>query len=385
MDLRFSPIEEKFRREVQDFLDQELPPDWPDAYQDDKRRNEFSKGFRKKLVEKGWLTLAWPKEYGGQDRSVTEQLVYNEEMAKRRAPGGGGMGIAWVGPLLMLYGTDEQKEQFSPPIVKEEVNWCTLYSEPNAGSDLASLQTKAELEGDEFVVNGQKIWTTGGHQAHWGLLAARTDPEAAKHKGVSMLLLNMKTPGVTVKPLYDLTLDHHFNEVFFDNVRVPRENLLGELHRGWYQMAVGLQFERSWINQVVMAERFINDLLDYARKHGSGRNPILRHKLTDLVIRNRVGRMLGYRVVWIQSRGGSPSYESSVDKLFTSENLQRTSSVGMEMLGLHGQLNKGDARAPLNGDVQYNHRQWIGWTIAGGTTEIQRNIIAQRGLGLPRG
>ncbi len=385
MDLRFSEAEERFRQEVRRFLDRELPPGWPDRYPDEKARNEASKGFRKKLAENGWLTLAWPKEYGGQGRTITEQLVYTEEMARRRAPSGGGMGVAWVGPLVMLYGTEEQKKRFIPPIVKDEVQWCTLYSEPNAGSDLPSLQTSAVQTGDEFIVNGQKIWTSAGHLAKWGLLAARTDPAAPKHKGISMLLLDMKTPGVTVKPLYDLTGDHHFNEVFFDTVRVPRANLLGELNRGWYQMAVGLQFERSYINQVIMMERFIEDILQYARERGAGKDPVLRDRLAELVVRNRVGRMLGYRVVWMQSQGGSPSYESSVDKLFNTTSLQIISGVGMQLLGLQGQLSKGDRRAPLNGDVQYNHRMWVGWTIAGGTTEIQKNIIAQRGLGLPRG
>ncbi|MBI3743589.1 MAG: acyl-CoA dehydrogenase family protein [Chloroflexi bacterium] len=383
MDLRFSEAEDRFRGEVKTFLDGELPKGWPEAHSE-KEREQFAKGFRKKLAAKGWLTLAWPKEYGGQARTVTEQLVYNEEMSSRRAPSGGGMGVAWVGPLVMLYGTEEQKQAFIPPIVKDEVNWCTLYSEPGAGSDLAGLQTQAVLQGDEFIVNGQKIWTTGGHQAHWGLLAARTDPNAEKHKGISMILVDMKTPGVKVSPLWDLTGEHHFNQVFFDNVRVPRKNLIGQLHRGWYQMAVGLQFERSWINQVIMAQRFIDDLVRYAKANGAGTDWTMRQKIADMAVRNRVGRMLGYRVVWIQSTGGSPSYESSVDKLFTSENLQRFSGVGMQMLGLKGQLNKSDSRAPLRGEVQHNLRQWVGWTIAGGTTEIQRSIIATRGLGLPR-
>ena len=214
MDLRFSEAEERFRREVRGFLDKDLPEGWPDAYTDEKDRRQATKSFRKKLVQKGWLTMAWPQEYGGQDRTVTEQLVYNEEMAKRKAPGGGGMGVAWVGPLVMMYGTHEQKKRFIPPIVKEEAQWCTLYSEPNAGSDLAALQTRAEVQGDEFLVNGQKIWTSGGHNAQWGLLACRTDPEAEKHKGLSMLLLEMKTSGVTVKPLFDLTGDYNFNESF---------------------------------------------------------------------------------------------------------------------------------------------------------------------------
>ncbi|MBM4406385.1 MAG: acyl-CoA dehydrogenase [Chloroflexi bacterium] len=385
MDLRPGPIEEAFRKEVRAFLDQELPPDWPAAYQDDrKKKSAIEKSFRKRLAAKGWLTMGWPKAYGGQERSVLEQMVYNEELAKRKAPPGRSMGVMWVGPLILRYGMEEQKQTHISRIVADTVNWCTLYSEPNAGSDLAGLQTPAVADGDHFVVNGQKIWTSGGHEADWGLLAARTDPQAEKHKGISMILLDMKTPGVRVKPLYDLTGDHHFNEVFFDNVRIPRSNLLGTLHGGWYQMAYGLQFERSWIAQVVMAEQVFEDLLKYARQNGIEKEPILRSKLAEIKVRLGVARMLSLRVVWMQSKGGSPSYESSMDKGFTSGLLQQMSQIAMELLREYGQLERGERRAPFKGEMQHNHRLWMGWTIAGGTSEIQKNIIALRGLGLPR-
>ena len=386
MDLRFTGAEEGFRREVRAFLDQELPSDWPDAYQDPKERSRFTKTFRKKLVDRGWLTMAWPKEYGGQERSVTEQLVFNQEMALRRAPPAGGMGIQWVGPLLMLYGTEEQKREHIPRVVQDEVQWCTLYSEPEAGSDLASLRTQATQEGDFFVVNGEKVWTSGGHESQWGLLAARTDPDAPKHRGVSMLLMPMQSPGVTVKPLYDMTGDHHFNQVFFEEVRLPRSSLLGELNRGWYQMTVGLQFERSSASQVMAGQRVLDDLVGYAREARLGGNPIVRQKLADLAIRSRVARMLSYRVVWLQEKGAkNPPYEASVDKLFNSELNQQMSRVGIELLGLHGQLGKGERRAPLKSEVEYAYRQRVSSTIAAGTSEVQRNIIAERGLGLPRG
>jgi alkylation response protein AidB-like acyl-CoA dehydrogenase len=385
VDLRFGPVEEKFRTEVRAFLDQELPADWPAAYQDDrKKKSALEKGFRKKLAAKGWLTMGWPKAYGGQERSILEQMVYNEELAKRKAPPGRSMGVMWVGPLILRYGTEEQKQTHISRIVADTVNWCTLYSEPNAGSDLAGLQTPALVDGDHFVVNGQKIWTSGGHEADWGLLAARTDPQAEKHKGISMILVDMKSPGLRVKPLYDLTGDHHFNEVFFDNVRIPRSNLLGTLHGGWYQMAYGLQFERSWITQVVMAEQVFGDLVKYAKASGIEKKPVLRSKLAEIQVKLGVARMLSMRVVWMQAKGASPSYESSMDKGFTSQLLQQMSQVAMELMREYGQLERGDRHAPFKGEMQHNHRLWVGWTIAGGTTEIQKNIIALRGLGLPR-
>ena len=385
MDLRLGPTEEAFRNEVLAFLRQELPPDWPAAYQDDrKKKGRMEKEFRKKLAAKGWLTMGWPKAYGGQERSVLEQMVYNEELAKRKAPPGRSMGVMWVGPLILRYGAEEQKQTHISRIVADTVNWCTLYSEPNAGSDLAGLQTPAIVEGDHFVVNGQKIWTSGGHEADWGLLAARTDPQAEKHKGISMILVDMKSPGLRVKPLYDLTGDHHFNEVFFDNVRIPRSNLLGALNGGWYQMAYGLQFERSWIAQVVMAEQVFGDLVKYAKASGIEKKPVLRSKLAEIGVRLGVARMLSLRVVWMQSKSQSPSYESSMDKGFTSQLLQQMSQVAMELMREYGQLERGERLAPFKGEMQHNHRLWVGWTIAGGTSEIQRNIIALRGLGLPR-
>src|SRR5829696_7185771 len=226
MRFRFTPEQQAFRTQVRGFLDEQLPAGWDrnaeDGEGDSDAGWEFSRQFTRRLADRKWLAMAWPEEFGGLAADHMSQLIYNEEMAYHRAPGGGGMGVAWVGPAVMLYGTDEQKERFLPRITSGEDVWCTLYSEPGAGSDLAALQTRAIADGDEYVINGQKIWTSGAHRSNWGWLAARTDPSAPKHRGISMFCLAMDTPGVTVQPLINMTGNHEFNEVFFDNVRIPK-------------------------------------------------------------------------------------------------------------------------------------------------------------------
>ena len=225
MDFTFSAEEEAFRAEVRVFLKEELPPDWDGLDEDGAFQGQglgITRRMSKRLAERGWLTLAWPKEHGGQERSIMEQMLFKEEMAYFQVPGAdmGVGGVSWVGPMLMSHGTGEQKRHLRS-IASGDEYWCTLYSEPGSGSDLASLQTRAERDGDDYLINGSKIWTSGGHIADWGWLAARTDPEAPKHKGVSMFLLDMKAPGVTVRPIINMAEAHHFNEVFFDNVRIP--------------------------------------------------------------------------------------------------------------------------------------------------------------------
>jgi alkylation response protein AidB-like acyl-CoA dehydrogenase len=312
------------------------------------------------------------------------QLVYNEEVAYHDAPAFY-MGADRVGPTIMLYGTDEQKQRFLPPIVAGEAQWCQGFSEPGAGSDLASLQTRAVQDGDDFVINGQKIWTSYAHYAGWMILLARTDPDAPKHRGISYFLADMKTPGITVRPLVDLLGRHQFNEVFFDNVRVPRDCLLGELNRGWYVATATLDFERSGIGRVIGSLRTFEQLVDYAREAALLDLPLVRHKLADLKIEFEVGRLLSYRVAWMQSRSLVPNYEASVSKMYGSELAQRLANAGMQLLGLGGQLAPGSRWAPLQGRFETLYLGAAALTIAAGTSEIQRGIIAGRGLGLPRG
>jgi alkylation response protein AidB-like acyl-CoA dehydrogenase len=375
MEFRFSPEEIAFREEVRAFIEAEAPS---------VREGE---SFSKKLARKGWLTMSWPKEYGGQDASHMKQLVYNELMAYNRLPGQT-MGSDRVGPTLILFGTEEQKKEFLPRIVKDEIVWCQGFSEPGAGSDLAGLQTRAVQDGDFYVVNGQKIWTSNAQRADYMILLARTDPDAPKHRGITYFLLDMKTPGITVQPLVQMTGLAGFNQVFFDNVRVPRKNVVGEVNRGWYVGTATLDFERSGINRIIGGLRTFEETVEFAKDtRRDGRRlfdvPSIRHGLAEIGVGFQVGRLLSYRVAWMQSRKLVPNYEASMSKLFGTELQQRLARLAINAMGLHGQL-RGGPWAPLAGRIAMYYLSTVSLTIAAGTSEVNRNIIAQRGLGLPR-
>ena len=387
----YEPDVETFRQEVRQFIKDNLPPEeerlrrgYEGGFKTNQEEYDYTMGFQKKLSDIGWLAMAWPKEYGGGGASHMRQLVYNEEMAYNAAPVGN-MGIAWVGPSLMLYGTPEQKEKFIPRITGADDWWCTLYSEPGAGSDLAALQTRAVRDGDEYVINGQKIWTSGGHLADWGWLAARTDPDAPKHKGITMFMVDMKSPGVTVRPLINMSDRHGFNEVFFEDVRVPAAQVVGEVNRGWYHMAVALDFERSGIQAYAGGRKNVERLTNLAKQHPElvERRPSVRYELADRAVEVNVGTILAYRVATMQARGLVPNYEASTSKLFGSEMGQRISLTGMHLLGSFGQLRDGTKHQVI--DQATGYLGSVSGTIAAGTSEIQRGIIATRGLGLPRG
>ena len=390
MRFQFTPEQESFRAEVRAFLAEQLPAGCEQrtasAEGDSDAAWEFSRQFTSRLAERKWLAMAWPVEYGGLSADYMTQLIYNEEMAYHRAPGGGGMGVAWVGPAVMLYGTDEQKQRFLPRITSGADVWCTLYSEPGAGSDLAALQTRAVADGDDFVINGQKIWTSGAHRSNWGWLAARTDPDAPKHKGISTFVVPMDAPGITVRPLINIAGQHGFNEVFFDNVRIPKENLVGELNRGWYQVAVALDFERSGIQAFAGGRRTLEEVVEFARSNRRlwERNPSVRLALADRAVEVEVGTLIAYRIPSMQAQGKIPNYEASMSKLYGSELSQRIARTGMQVIGQHGQL-AGGGLAPLAGRLATAYLTSVSSTIAAGTSEIQRGIIATRGLGLPRG
>ena len=392
MDFRFTPEQERFREEVREFLRQELPADWQGggSYGDEggESTRELGRRMMAKLAERKWLAMAWPKEYGGLGASHMQQLVYNEEMSYQGAPGGFSMGVAWVGPSIMLYGTDEQKKRYLPRITGGEDIWCTLYSESEAGSDLASLQTKAVRDGDDFVINGQKIWTSNAQRSQWGWLAVRTDPEAPKHKGISTFMVSMDTPGITVRPLVNMAGQSGFSEVFFENVRVPKENLVGELNRGWYQVAVALDFERSGIQAYAGGRRTLERLIEFVQQHPDEtvrRNPMLRMRLADRAVELAAGTYIAYRIPWMQSQGMIPNYEASISKLYGSELTQRLALTGIQLLGMYGGLEPGSKWAPLHGRLERSYLSAVASTIAAGTSEVQRNIIATRGLGLSRG
>jgi alkylation response protein AidB-like acyl-CoA dehydrogenase len=393
MDFRFSPDDEAFRQEVRALIRDELPAWWGrrnDREDMSSEEGEIASAFSKQVAAKGWLTLARPEEYGGQGAGPLRQLVYNEEMSYGRAPGAGTMGTNLVGPTLMVHGTDDQKRRFLPPIARLEESWCQGFSEPGSGSDLASLQTSAVLDGDDFVVNGSKIWTSGAHRADWAVLLVRTDSEAPKHRGITYLLMDMKSPGISVRPLTNMLGSNAFNQIFMDSVRVPRENVVGEVNRGWYVATTTLDFERSGIQRVMYAYRTLEDVIDYARstRHNGGRlidRPVVSHKLAELKIEFELGRLLCYRVAWMQAAGQIPNYEASIAKLYGSELQQRLGNAAVNLPGLGGQLSRGSAWAPLEGSLERYYLAASSYTVAAGTSEVQRNIIAMRGLGLPRG
>lgn len=379
MDFQFAPEEEAFRAEVRSFIQAEFP------------KVRDGESFTKKLSEKGWLTMSWPVEYGGQAAGHMRQLVYNEEMAYHRAPGQT-MGTDRVGPTIILFGTAEQKAEFLPKIVRDELHWCQGFSEPGSGSDLASLQTRAIRDGDSYVVNGQKIWTSLARRADYMILLARTDPDAPKHRGITYFLLDMKSPGITVRPLAQMNGRADFNEVFFEEVRVPATAVVGEVNRGWYVSTATLDFERSGIGRVIGSLRTYEEMVEYARKAPSRDDshatlfsvPSVRHALADIGLGFVVGRLMSYRVAWMQSKQLIPNYEASMAKTFGTELAQKLARVAINSLGLAGQLSSG-ARAPLGGRISDAYLSTVSLTIAAGTSEINRNIIAQRGLGLPRG
>ncbi len=395
MDFRDTPEQAKWRQEVREFLRTEWPKVRAEVEAEFGTENEelepgFGRGgelmrrWRKKLAEKGWIAPAWPKEYGGLGLSVMEQFIMNEEFAEARVPQVGGMGVSMVGPTLIIHGTEEQKREHLPRILRGEVQWCQGYSEPGAGSDLASLQTRAVRDGDEWVINGQKIWTSGAHQADWMFMLARTDPDAPKHRGITYFLVDMKTPGITVRPLVNMAGLHNFNEVFFEDVRVPHKNVVGEVNRGWYVGTTTLDFERSSIGNAVGQRQAIEQYLEYAKSNGLAIPEPLRFEWADRWIEAAVAKMLSYRVVSLQAQGRVPNYEASMAKLYNSELSQRIARTAMKMFGLWGQVMDRE-RAPLRARAPYAYLTTVASTIAGGTSEIQRNIIATRGLGLPRG
>ena len=388
MNFEFSDDEISFRKELQSWLKEELK----DRPQDTDSDGEWAFGLemRKKLADKGWLTMALPEEYGGQGVSHMMQVVFAEEMSYHRAPGRDVFGTRMMAPTLMIHGTEEQKKEFLPPVSKGEVQWCQGYSEPESGSDLASLQTRAVEDGDDFIINGTKIWTSSAHRADHIMVLTRTDPDAPKHRGISFLLCDMNTPGLTENPIINMAGDHGFNMVTFDNVRVPKKNLVGEQNRGWYVGATLLDFERSGVDYSAGGRRVLEELTDYAKnssQNGSliSNNPIMRNRLANLAIEVEVSRLISYNIAWMQGEGLVPNKESSMGKVVGTELQQHLSETGMQMLGLHGQLEPGSKYAPLDGRIEHMHLTNVSETIQAGTSEIQRNIIATRGLGLPRG
>ena len=391
MEFKFTAEDEAFRSELRTFMKTELPDSWEgDGRYPEEDDWDLNIVIRQKMAEKGWLTMHWPEEYGGQNASPVKSAIYNEEIAYMRAPGRDIFGVRMLGPTLMIHGSEEQKKTHLPSVAKGEIQWCQGYSEPESGSDLASLSTRAVRDGDEFVINGGKVWTTMAHRADWIMLLTRTDPDAPKHRGISFVLVDMKSPGVTVRPIINMAGGHEFNQVTFDDVRVPRANVVGDEDRGWYVAVTLLDFERSGIDYSASARRMLDDIREFATETKRNGQPLIeipwvRTLMADRYIDCEVARLMAYNVAYMQSQDLIPTKEASMSKVFGSETVQRVTEASLDILGQFGTLIRDDKWAPLKGRVQEHWMNAFAGTIAAGTSEVQRNIIAGRGLGLPRG
>ena len=383
MDFSFTPEQEQFRKDIREFLEKELPEEALEV-KEDNWIHGFSRGFSRKLAQKGWIGLTWPREYGGQGKGYLDRLILSEELLRAGAPVmAHWFGDRQVGPALLAHGNEEQRQEFIPQIVRAEIAFCLGQSEPEAGSDLASLQTRAIEDEEGFVINGQKVWTSAAQWADYGYFVFRTDPDAPKHRGISELLISMKLPGITVRPLTEITGEQYLNEVFFDNVRAPKSALIGQKNRGWYQIMSQLDYERSGIERVMSNYPLFMDIIQMAKETGMIKQPSVRRKLAELEVEFEIGRLLCYRVAWMLSEGTLPNYEAAMAKAYSCEYEKRLANAATLFLGLYGQLMPGSKRTILNGRAARNYLYCPGYTLQGGTTEILRNIVATRGLGLP--
>jgi len=344
------------------------------------------------LAERGWSAPHWPPEYGGAGLTSMEQFIFKQELARAGAPVVGGPGASMLGPTLIHHGTEEQRREFLPKTLSGEITWAQGYSEPGAGSDLASLATRAVRDGDDYVINGQKIWTSMGHKANWFFMLVRTDPNAPKHRGISFLLLRKDTPGVEVRPLISGGWEHATNESFYEDVRVPISQRIGEENRGWYVAMTLLDYERSNITGAVDQRKDLEELIEYLgtdegqRRSRTSTHDSTRALITTRYIETEVLSQFAMRIISMQHAGQSPNYEASMSKVFGGTLLQEVQQTGMKVFGLYGGLwDPNDERSPLNARYTQKSVHTISGSIAGGTHEIQRNIIASRGLGLPRG
>ncbi len=388
MDFRFSEEQERFRQEVRDFLEEELKLGTFQPSCDGWIIGHSPK-FTRKVARKGWIGLTWPREYGGQGRSYIDRLILTEEMLRYGAPAA----CHWfadrqIGGSILHYGTEEQKRELLPRIIRGEAYVGLGMSEPEAGSDLASLQTRAVADGDEYVIDGQKVWTSGGSFMNCMYLVARTDPEAPRHKGISEFFFDLNLPGITVRPLIDITGRHHWNEVFFDGVRVPGTCLIGEKNRGFYQILNQLDYERSGMERLMGNYPLFSAIIQYAKEtRRNGRplseNPLVRSRLAQLKVEFEVGRLHIYRIAMIMDEGHAPNWESAMSKAYGTTFEQRLASAAMDILGLYGQLKPESPHVPVKGMAYDSYLSSKGYSLQAGTTEILKNILAMRKLELP--
>ena len=393
MDFHFTKEQEKFRQEVRAFLDKELPPDWVgylggtagDHVVDSSDGWQVFKDIARKLGNRGWLSLFWPKEYGGESWPFVDYLVLVEEIARRGSPGYNPIAVKMLAPTLIDYGTEEQKERHLKPIARGQEFWSEGFSEPGAGSDLASLRTKAIKDGNHFIINGQKTWSTFANYSDWCCLLARSDPHSKRSKGLSFFLVDLSTPGVTVSPIRNLAGEPSFCEIFFEDAKIPKENIVGKENEGWQVAQALLGHERTSIEFVAMVQSMIEGVVKYLKATPKMQSIHSRHLLAKLATDAEIGRLINYRVAWLHDKGIATDWYAAMAKLYSTELFKRAASVAVQLLGLYGQLDKREGIAPLRGWIEHLYLVSFGATIAAGTSEIQKNVIALAGLGLPRG
>ena len=404
MDFSFTPEQEAFRGKIRGWLEGTVAEVFGRKGEGmgastaslmdtgDETRWQRLREYHRRLYEAGYVALHWPKQWGGGGASLIEQAIYQDEALRLALPlyGANQLAIDRLGPTIIVMGTEQQKERYLHKMLTGEEIWCQGYSEPNAGSDLAGLQTRAVLEGDYFVVNGQKVWTSLAHRADMQVLLVRTDPAAPKHKGISYLIVDMKSPGITIRPLMQITGDAGFNEVFYDNVRVPKENLVGEINQGWQVSIATLMWERVSGGTRHPVERTITELLELAKTTEfegmpASQHPYIRQKLAQFGIEARCLRLSRYRGLTSQLKGKVPGPESSFGKLFATELNLRVAMFADEMMGPYAGLVKDSVVAVEGGRWAARALAARGLTIAAGSSEIQHNIIGERVLKLPKG
>lgn len=388
MDFRLTAEQEKFRGEVRQFLEGEIKQGlWQPTC--DAWIMGHDPQFTKRVAQKGWIGLTWPKEQGGQGRSFVDRLILTEEMLRYGAPAA----CHWfadrqIGGAVVHYGTEEQKKELLPMILKGEAYVGLGMSEPEAGSDLASLKTKATEDGDSYIIDGQKVWTSGSSHMNWIYLVARTDPTAPKHRGISEFFFQTSLPGITIRPIVDITGGVHFNEVFFDGVRIPNKSLIGEKNKGFYQILNQLDYERSGMERLMANYPLFEALIKYTketRRKGKplSEDPIIRPRLAQLQIEFEVGRLHMYRIAMVMDEGRAPNWESAMSKAYSTAFEQRLAATAIEILGLYGQLSPQSKWAPMQGMAYHSYLSSKGYSLQAGTTEVLKNILALRRLELP--
>jgi alkylation response protein AidB-like acyl-CoA dehydrogenase len=401
VDISYPPEAEEFRAEVKGFLSAHLPADWAGiGALDEEPAWEFARKWRALLAEHGYLSIAWPERYGGRGLTKLHQVVLMEELALAGVPFGlphDTFGVKMLANTLLRWGTEEQKAHFLPRILNGEDVWCQGYSEPGAGSDLASLTTRADRDGDEWVVNGQKVWTSGAHQANWIFVLARTDPAAPKHRGISFLLVPLDQPGVEVRPFRMMSGQEHFNEVFFTGARTRADLVVGAVNDGWTvaQSLLGVERGEEAATNPILFKAELQRLIELARAYGKDTDPLIRQRIAWCWSKVEIMRFLGYRILTGWLKGAQPGPESSIAKLYWSEYHLKVTELAMDIMGMHAQVPTGrpplrtyrtDDAGAANSSGSWSATYLIArsGTIYAGTSQVQRNILAEKVLGLPR-